>query len=164
MPNRSAFRRWLPLLAAGALALPGAAAAQNPPKKDRDVITREELLDAEAKSPDLYVAIKRLRAHFLTQNRGVTSMGITPGGSGAPMCNDASSDRNCTRRSISNTPIPPVIYMDGMKFGDPESLKGILTRNVAEVRYLSPSKAEMDYGLGHEGGAILVKLFHPNAP
>jgi hypothetical protein len=161
MPTRSASRRWLTLLAASAVTLPVAAAAQNPAKKDRDVITREELLDADSKSPDLYQAIKRLRAHFLTQNRGINTMGITPGGSSAPMCNDASSDRNCTRRSISNTPVPPVIYLDGMKFGDPESLKGILTRNVAEVRYLSPSKAEMDYGLGHEGGAILVKLFHP---
>src|SRR6185503_6379454 len=150
MPTRSASRRSLALLAGCVLALPLTAAAQNPPKKDRDLITREELLEADSKSPDLYQAIKRLRGHFLTQNRGINTMGITPGGSGAPMCNDASTDRNCTRRQISNTPIPPVIYLDGMKFGDPESLKGIQTRNVAEVRYLSPSKAEMDYGLGHE--------------
>jgi len=148
--------RLLSLLTLAAVLAPAPARAQKEPKKDRDLITREELLDADAKSPDLYQAVKRLRPHFFTQNRGPTSTGIQPGGSGT-MCN-AKIEQNCTPRTMGTVVALPVVYLDGMKMGDPETLKGIVTRNVDEVRYLSPGKAEMEYGLGHEGGAILVKM------
>jgi hypothetical protein len=148
----------LSLLAAAALLAPAPAQAQKPPKKDRDLITREELLEAEAKSPDLYQAVKRLRPHFITVlNRGPHSTGVTPGAPGVTMCDEA-RERNCSVRSMGTVIALPVVYVDGMKTGDIEVLKTYATRNVEEVRYLTATKAEMEYGLGHEGGAILVKL------
>ena len=154
--------RMLSLLAAAALLAPAPAQAQKEPKKDRDLITREELLDADAKSPDLYQAVKRLRPHFLTVlNRGPTRTGVRPASpsTGGRPC-DAVLERDCGSSAQSDIPLP-VVYVDGMKTGDPEVLKGIATKNVEEVRYLTATKAEMDYGLGHEGGVILVKLYKP---
>lgn len=147
------------MLTIGALLAPVGLQAQKP-KRDRDVITREELLDAEPKSPDLYQAVKRLRPNFLTVlNRGPTRTGVraaSPSTGGRPC--DAVLERDCGGASGQSDIPLPVVYVDGMKTGDPEVLKGIATKNVEEVRYLTATKAEMDYGLGHEGGVILVKL------
>ncbi len=148
--------RLLASVSFGALLIP-TLQAQGKPKKDRDLITRDELLEAADKSPDLYQAVKRLRPNFLTVlNRGPSSVGIKPGANGGPPC-DAVLQRDCPGRSDAVISLP-VVYVDGMKTGEPDVLKGIATKNVEEVRYLTPTKAEMDYGLGHEGGAILVKL------
>jgi hypothetical protein len=145
------------LLTIGGLLAPLGLQAQKP-KRDRDVITRDELVEADTKSPDLYQAVKRLRPHFLTVlNRGPNSTGVGPGSSGAPMC-DVVREPNCQTRSMGTVVALPVVYVDGMKTGDPEVLKTFATKNVEEVRYLTASKAEMEFGLGHEGGAILVKL------
>jgi len=157
MPAFSVVTRLAALLAIGGLLAPPGLQAQKP-KRDRDVIARDELLEADAKSPDLYQAIKRLRPHFLTVlNRGPHSTGVTPGAPGATMCDEV-RERNCSVRSMGTVVALPVVYVDGMKTGDIEVLKTFATRNVEEVRYLTATKAEMEYGLGHEGGAILVKL------
>ena len=140
----------LVLLTAGALLLPSAMAGQaapKPPKRERDLIRREELTDADSKFPDLYQAIQRLRPNFLAVNRGISTMGIRPGAPGAP--------RQVGGSLASN----PVIYIDGTRLGDPDVLKGIRTGDVEEVKYMSPNQASSEFGLGHEGGAILVKIY-----
>ena len=60
--------------------------------------------------------------------------------------------------------VPPVVYLDGMKLGDPDVLKGIRTGEVEEVRYMTPSQAAMEFGFGHDGGAILVKMHKVTKP
>ncbi|HEV8355870.1 MAG TPA: hypothetical protein VGQ17_03785 [Gemmatimonadales bacterium] len=157
MPTSRGALSLLSLVALGSALGAGRASAQKPPKPDRDLITREELAEADAKFPDLFQAIMRLRPRFLSQNRGIRTMGIQPGSGSALMC-DAVKERNCAQRQIVQAPVSPVIYLDGMKSGDPDVLKGIRTGGVEEVRYLTPSRAAMEYGLGHDGGAILVKL------
>jgi hypothetical protein len=62
------------------------------------------------------------------------------------------------------TPPTAVVYLDGVKSGDPDVLRGIRTKDVAEVRYLNPNKAASEYGLNHEGGAIQVSLFKAVKP
>ncbi len=128
----------LSLVTFGALLAPAAALAQKEPRKDRDLITRTELVNEDVSAPDLYQAVRHLRPHFLTVlNRGPTDV-------------------------MSGGAVLPVVYIDGMKSGDPDVLKGISTKAVEEVRYLTPNKAVMEYGSGHDGGAILVKLIkHP---
>jgi hypothetical protein len=120
------------LAGAWLLFTPPPAAAQ---KRDRDLITREEILSSAQKDKDLYQAIRSLRPHFLQGARGTTSVTLAMS--------------------------PPVVYVDGGKQGDPSVLKTILASSVEEVRHLSPSQAESDYGVGHDGGALLVKLFQP---
>ena len=53
----------------------------------------------------------------------------------------------------------PTLYVDDAKLGDLELLKNYLTADIGEVRYMSASKAGVEFGVGHDGGAILVKTF-----
>ena len=125
-------------LAVAALALAGAgfalasteAVAQ---KRDRDKITREEILNSSQKEGDLLQVIRGLRPHFVAPPRGVRSLG---GGRAAPTA----------------------LYVNGNKMGDLSMLKQILATDVFEVRYMDPSKAENEFGIGHSGGAVLVTL------
>jgi hypothetical protein len=43
-------------------------------------------------------------------------------------------------------------------------MRDIQTARVAEVKYLDATKAMNELGIGHEGGAILVKLRKPTSP
>ena len=124
-------------LAVAALALAGAgfplastdAVAQ---KRDRDKITREEILNSGQKERDLLVVIRGLRPHFVAPPRGVRSMGARV--------------------------VPTALYVNGTKMGDLSMLRQILATDVFEVRYMDPSKAENEFGIGHSGGAVLVTL------
>jgi hypothetical protein len=49
-----------------------------------------------------------------------------------------------------------VIYLDHVRLGGPESLRQINPMQVSEVRYYSPSEAELRFGTGHLHGAIEV--------
>ena len=149
---------WLSaVVAANVIVLPAPAQAQDKkPKRERDVISREELLEADTKFPDLYEAIKRLRPHFLAQNRGVRTTGVTPGRPGSTMCNER-IEPNCSARQGGYTETLAVVYIDDAKLGDLDVLRGLRTMDIDEVRYRSPTQAMADFGLGHDGGAILVK-------
>ena len=131
MPTLRSAIAWWSLLALGTALVPGSVQAQ---KKQRDVITRQEILTSAQAEQDLFLAIRSLRPHFLAPPRGVRSMGAAP-------------------------PAPTVLYVDGNKQGDFATLRMISARDVEEVRYMDPAKAEEEYGIGHSGGAILVKLF-----
>lgn len=50
----------------------------------------------------------------------------------------------------------PVVYLDGIRFGELESLRTIGTTDVAEIRYIDPREASRRFGAGHSGGAIEV--------
>jgi hypothetical protein len=102
-------------------------------KRDRDVITREEIQASAMKTRDLYTAIRSLRPHFLAGDRRPPSM----------------------TRAVT----APVLYIDGNRGGDLDGLRSMMANDVEEIRYLSPSAAVMQFGQGHDGGAILVKLF-----
>ncbi len=49
-----------------------------------------------------------------------------------------------------------VIYLDRVRLGGPENLRQINPMQVSEVRYYSPSEAELRFGPGHLHGAIEV--------
>ena len=163
MPTTGPMRPLLSLVALCSTLVAGRAAGQESPKKEHDLIAREELAQADAKFPDLFQAVLRLRPRFLAENRGIRTMGIQPGSSSRPMCNET-REPNCSQRGVRQTPVPPVVYLDGMKLGDPDVLKGIRTGEVEEVRYMTPSQAAMEFGFGHDGGAILVKMHKGTKP
>jgi hypothetical protein len=124
-------------LAAGGLFLaPADGLAQ---KKQRDLITREEVLQSGQRDMDLQRAVRSLRPHFLAAPRGQRTMGAAPPGE-------------------------LVLYIDGSRSGDLNGLKEIAAKDVQEVRYLEPSKAQERYGISHSGGAILVTLFKGPKP
>jgi len=51
-----------------------------------------------------------------------------------------------------------VLYLNGNKMGELTGLKSILAVDIYEVKYLDPSRAEDQFGIGHSGGAVLVQL------
>jgi hypothetical protein len=127
----------LTLLIAGAIMLaPQELSAQ---KKQRDVITREEILQSSHKELDLHRAVRSLRPHFLAAPRGQRTMGAAPAA-------------------------PIALYIDDARSGDVNSLKDVAAMDVQEVRYLEPSKAQERFGMTHSGGAILVTLFKGPRP
>src|SRR5687768_17236199 len=101
----------LALMVAGGLVFmaPSEAAAQ---KKQRDVITVQEIEKSGQKDQDLFAVIRALRPHFLEGPRGVRSLG---GGA-----------------------IYPVLVVVDGKRDSPEVLAQIMAKDVKEVRYLEP--------------------------
>lgn len=117
------------LLTLGGPGVVGSALAQ---KRDRDLITREEILNSAQKSQDLFLVIRGLRPHFLLPPRGV--------------------------RSLSGRPAPAVLYVNGNRMGELSEMRKIMATEAHEVRYLDPAKAENEFGVRHNGGAVLVTL------
>jgi hypothetical protein len=128
-------RAGLPALVVAAVSAALAPSAQAQ-KRNRDVISRQEILGSAHQDRDLYEAVRSLRPHFLAGPRGVRTLG------GAP-------------------PAPTVLYVNGNKMGGLEGLRTIRAIDAEEIRYLEPGRAENEFGIGHSGGAILVKLAKP---
>ena len=96
----------------------------------RYIITAEEI--AETSANNAYEAIQLLRPNLL--NRDV-------------------------RRSVDMySAAGVVVYLQGVKYGDKESLRTISALEIAEIKYLSKSEATMRFGSDHAGGAFLIKL------
>ncbi len=136
--------------------------APTAPEPTRDLIVRAELVKVAARSPDLLRAVRSLRSHMVDttrgSSRGVRSMDVEAPGRTAT---GASGGVGATR----NTPAPtPILYVDGKRIGHLTLMQDILTAEVEEVKYLNPNRAAGELGLGHEGGAILVKMHRPSAP
>ncbi len=99
---------------------------------NRNVITADEIAKSNASSA--YEIIERLRPAFL-RTRG--------------------------SQSIQNpAPVSPVVYLDGMRFGPVSSLAQIPAIGVVSIQYLNAIDASQRFGLGNEGGAILVSTKH----
>ena len=96
--------------------------------RDRNLITADEILRVNANTA--YEAVERLRPAFLT-TRGANSI-------------------------QDPTPVTPVVYLDGLRYGPAASMSTIPAMGIASIQYLPPIEAGMRYGLGHEGGAILI--------
>jgi hypothetical protein len=123
---------WVVLAVGLALAsTPSGARAQK--KKQRDVITREEILNSSLKDQDLLVVIKALRPQFLQAARGPRSLG----GAGTSALS---------------------VYIDRSRQPGTDILRQVTASTVEEVRYLDPSQSENEYGITANGGAIVIKL------
>jgi hypothetical protein len=117
----------LPLALACASA--GGSASSSGPRSDRNLITAEEI--AGVSVSNLYDAVRLLRPEWLNQRPNPSA--ITPG---------AESDI--------------IVYMDRIRFGTPEQLRQFPPSVAVSVRFLSPSQAEGEFGVGNMRGAILV--------
>jgi hypothetical protein len=96
----------------------------------RYIITAEEI--AATSANNAYEAIQRLRPDLL--NRDI-------------------------RRSVDMfSTAGVVVYVQGARYGNKESLKTISALEIAEIRYLPKSEATMRFGSDHAGGAFLIEL------
>lgn len=95
---------------------------------NRNLLTNEEIQQTRGYN-SAYEIIRNLRPHWL-RKRG--------------------------RQSIYNEGTI-VVYLDDMKYGDPEMLREIRAENVRSIQFLSAAQASSRFGLDHTHGAILVR-------
>jgi hypothetical protein len=55
-------------------------------------------------------------------------------------------------------PLPPVVYVEGVREGGPEALRRLAAGVILSIDYLGAADATTRFGTGHTGGAILVRL------
>ncbi|TVR64274.1 MAG: hypothetical protein EA422_07145 [Gemmatimonadales bacterium] len=119
----------LPLLSTVGCASSGDA-DRDRPTAARNAITLEMIDDIAASVQDAYSVVDRLRPQWL-RSRG--SMSI----------------RN-------PQPVYPVVYVDGQRFGELDSLRTLGVQSLSSLQFISAPQATTRYGTGHAGGAILV--------
>ena len=93
-----------------------------------DVISAEEIDGIQVATA--YDVIQRLRPEFL-RSRGRIAGGVAGSQS-------------------------PVVYVDGVRAGGLDTLRGIAARDVAEIRRIGAADATTRYGTGHAGGVIEI--------
>lgn len=99
---------------------------------DRNRITADEI--AKSNAANAYEAVERLRPAFL-RTRGSQSL-------------------------QNQEPPTPMIYIDGMRYGALQSLASVPTLGIVSIEYLGAIEATQRFGLGNEGGAIMITTKH----
>lgn len=98
------------------------------PRPDANLITAEEISTITAQT--LYDAVRNLRPQWMMRSRPAAMLQQNQG--------------------------ELLVYVDGMRFGNLESLRQLSPGGVQAVRFHSPSSAEARFGPGHLLGAIEV--------
>ena len=118
----------LPMVAALALACASGQHRARGLAHDPNLITADEISRISVMTA--YDVVKRLRPYFLA-SRGPTSI-------------------------ADPRPTTPVVYLDGVRYGDVSALVGIEASRIATIRYISGPEAQQRFGGDNVGGAILV--------
>lgn len=118
------------LLLAALLALPACGGSSGTKAgSSRDLISEEEIKSIPA--ANAFEVVQKLRPSFFS-TRGPQSMLLT---------------------NANN----PIVYLNGTRFGDLQSLKSIHVESIKEIKLIRPSDAGALYGPDHNGGVIAVK-------
>ena len=116
-------------IVAGALAVSACATSPAGSSGDRDLLTRTQL---EAVSyGTAYEAVRRFRPIWLRSERGADSF-IAQGMRGLR------------------------IYVDGVYYGEVESLRTLQVQDIEEIRYLDKREATLEFGTNHGEGALMI--------
>ena len=102
-------------------------------KSNPNIITQQEI--AQAGTGNAYDVIRRLRPNFLV-SRGEVTLGNV-------------------QNAQTNTPYPNV-YLDGLAYGDINSLRNIDSSQLVEVRMYQAWEAQTKFGLGNNAGVIAI--------
>jgi hypothetical protein len=139
------------LVAAAAIAvLPAAASAQ---KRQRDLITRQEIEASPKRSGNLLQLIRSLRPHFLEPPRGTRGLQFE------------GTDRVNQKSGSGSSMIPVAVFIGNNQQSGVDALESLMADQVEEVRYLDASKAIGEFGLSRgAGGAIILKLTSQGKP
>lgn len=98
------------------------------PSRDADVITSEELRTTDIQSENAYRAVQRLRPIWLRARSS-----------------NFSGDREL-----------PVVFVNGTRFGEIESLYNLSVTDIQRMEYLDSRDATTRFGTGYPAGAIMV--------
>ena len=110
-------------------ALAGCATASGTAGNTRSgsIITADEITSTH--ETYVYDVIARVRPNFL-RSRGATSVNATA------------------------TSTLPTVYMDGQRYGDITSLRGVLASQVREIHYYDSASGSARFGMQNTGGVI----------
>ncbi|HEX9655178.1 MAG TPA: TonB-dependent receptor plug domain-containing protein [bacterium] len=100
-------------------------------RQSSNVITADDI--ATVSASNAYEAVQMLRPHLLHRQSTRYESNVT-----------------------GNVPMTAKVYLDGVQYGDIESLQGISAFSIAEIRYLNASEATLRFGTNHAGGAFVV--------
>ncbi len=120
--------KYLAVLAAGLVMACASAGTRSGPRKDSNVITREEI--AAAHVYNAYDAVQMLRPSFF-HSHGATTL------------------------SAGDTGLPNV-YLNHQLYGDIQSLRQLDVSAIREIHYYNGPEASNRFGLGNVSGAIEV--------
>lgn len=125
------------LVVAAALCLAVAPqVAEGQKRKQKDVITEQEIDSSAFRDRDAFDMIKGLRPHFFEAPKGIRSMG------------------NSNMSGL-------LLVVDNVRQTDILGLKGMRAKDVKEARYLDPDRSQNEFGAMYNGGAIVVKMRKP---
>ncbi len=102
------------------------------PRGSRDLVTRAQIDQMSVQ--DAYEIVSRMRPEYLREQRGPSSV-----------------NRGATLA---------VVYIDGVRRGGPEALRGLRPGEVEEIRFMSGTDATTRYGTDHGAGVIEIKSRH----
>ncbi len=117
------------LIVAGTIGCASGGTPGGPPANPQ-VITQQEI--AEAGAGNAYEVIRRLRPNFLLSRGAVTLRNAQP------------------------SSLYPNVYVDGILYGDINSLRNIDAGQVGEVRMYQAGEAQLKFGLGNSTGVIAI--------
>lgn len=95
------------------------------------ILTQEEISSSGAFG-NAFDVITRLRPNFLT-SRGPTTLG-----------------------NAQRTGMYPNIYLDGIPYGDINTLRNIDASTIAEIRLYQAGEAQTKFGMGNNGGVLAI--------
>lgn len=107
---------------------PGGTGAQG--MRNRNVLTAEEIQTSRAPGWTAHELIAQLRPEYL-RSRGVVSL-------------------------RSTGPATAAVYLDGLRFGQLESLRTLSATQILRIEYINAADATTRFGTDHVGGAILI--------
>jgi len=123
------------------LVLTAACASTGTSRGDSSVITAEEI--AESPTRNAYDLVSSLRPRWLNV-RGQQRLVTTP--------TDTTGNRPVSQMATTTI----MVYLDGTRLGELDSLRSVNTSDVRSVRRLSAAEATQQFGSGHTHGAIVV--------
>lgn len=65
-----------------------------------------------------------------------------------------------TRGAQSMQNQEPLVYIDGMRYGTLQALANVPAIGIVSIQYLNALDATQRFGIGHDGGAILIAMRH----
>jgi hypothetical protein len=95
-----------------------------------NVITTAELRSQVTQQEDAYAIIQRLRPGWLRPRQS----------------------------SFSGQPVYPVVFLNGTRYGEIDSLHSFRVTEIASLELISATDATTRFGTGYTGGAIMVRL------
>ena len=122
----------LVLVAACSSAATKSSTAAAAPRGSRDLISRAQIDQMSVQ--DAYEIVSRMRPEYLREQRGPSS--------------------------VNRGAVLAVVYIDGVRRGGPEALRGLRPGEVEEIRFMTATDATTRYGTDHAAGVIEIKSRH----